>query len=235
MATGHMALAAAPQSCETAIQGLTAQGVPLNLLNQMADRAVTLKKTPGTHVVIVDYSKPKNEKRMFVIDLAKQHAVAYHTSHGTGSVDPKNPMLANTFSNSGGTQMTSLGFYSLADKMDVTQAGNKMLWVTGLDPSNDNAATRKLGLQACGDAVEGGKVVDSAGSFCLTAAQMNNVGSSVAGSFLFAGESKKDPATEPSKALTKMLGCRVSKEVRKGANSNTPPAPTPMHGRPGVR
>lgn len=62
-------------------------------------------------LVLVDFSKPSTQERFFVIDI-KQQKVLYHSvvAHGRGSGDN----YATSFSNTPGSNQSSLGFYLTA-------------------------------------------------------------------------------------------------------------------------
>ncbi|GAA5187716.1 murein L,D-transpeptidase catalytic domain family protein [Ferrimonas gelatinilytica] len=101
------------------------------------------RTTPGVSspiLTIIDYSKPSNEKRFFVIDMANE-ALLYDTfvSHGRQS----GALYADTFSNRVSSHQSSLGTFITGE----TYVGSNgySLRLDGLDPGvNDNARQRYI-------------------------------------------------------------------------------------------
>lgn len=91
-------------------------------------------------LTIVDFSKPSTEKRLWIIDLAKQK-VLFHTlvAHGRGS----GGLMATNFSNTAESFQSSLGFY-VTDDTYIGKHGLS-LRLEGLDKdSNTNAHARAI-------------------------------------------------------------------------------------------
>ena len=89
---------------------------------------------------IIDFTKPSNEKRLFIIDI-ENHKLLYHTlvAHG------KNSGLINAtrFSNRKGSHKSSLGFYRTGNSY-VGKRGYS-LQLEGLEKGiNDNARLRGI-------------------------------------------------------------------------------------------
>jgi len=99
------------------------------------------KVWPRDTVGIVDFSKPSNEERFFVVDLASGNVEAHRVCHGRGS-DPDHSGFVERFSNDFGSYASSNGAYVTADYYDG-KYGLSMK-VRGLDWSNYNAEPRAI-------------------------------------------------------------------------------------------
>ena len=105
--------------------------------NLRADKKVSSEKQI---ITIVDFSKPSTQKRMWIVDLAKQKLLI-HTlvAHGRGS----GGLMADNFSNTADSHQSSLGFYVTDD----TYFGKHglSLRLQGLDKGfNTNAHARAI-------------------------------------------------------------------------------------------
>ncbi|MGF6906182.1 murein L,D-transpeptidase catalytic domain family protein [Fusobacterium sp. PH5-44] len=107
--------------------------------------------------IIIDYTKPSNEKRFFVVDL-KTKTLKYETlvSHGknSGLIVPVN------FSNTRNSFQTSLGFY----KTGETYSGSYgySLKLVGLEEGfNSNALERKIVIHGSNEITQ--KYIDQTG------------------------------------------------------------------------
>lgn len=95
----------------------------------------------GAVLTLIDFARPSNEKRLWVINLAEGR-VLFHTlvahGRGTGDVEPV------AFSNFGGSNQSSLGFYRTAASTYQGKHGLS-LKIDGLDPGfNTNAESRAV-------------------------------------------------------------------------------------------
>jgi len=89
---------------------------------------------------IIDYSKPSNEKRFFIIDI-ENHKLLYHTlvAHGKKS----GYVNATTFSNKYGSHKSSLGFFRTGNSYFGIRGYS--LKLEGLEKGiNDNARLRGI-------------------------------------------------------------------------------------------
>jgi hypothetical protein len=91
-------------------------------------------------ISIIDFRKPSNDRRFYVIDLARQK-VLYHTfvAHGLHSGN----MYARHFSNKPGSLQSSLGFFVTGDSYDGEYGYS--LYLYGMDKGfNDKAKSRGI-------------------------------------------------------------------------------------------
>lgn len=93
------------------------------------------------YLTIIDYRRPSNEPRLYLIDFETGSAEALLVAHGQGS-DPDHDGVADAFSNLPGSRMSSLGAFVTGD----TYYGRHglSLRLHGLEPDNDNAFARAI-------------------------------------------------------------------------------------------
>lgn len=115
-----------------------------------------LKKMPGSVknknlLTIVDYTRPSNERRMFVIDM-KTKKVLHNTwvAHGLGGgsgpgVDNLGSLTPDQMSNEKGSNKSSDGFIIAQNKSYGTLYGDNVL-LKGIDQNNTNLAARAVVL-----------------------------------------------------------------------------------------
>ena len=91
-------------------------------------------------LVIVDYTKPSTEERLFVVDLEKkQILISSLVAHGRGTGD----LYATEFSNKNNSYSTSSGFYLTGDIYNGKHGESLVLY--GLEKGkNDNAQKRTI-------------------------------------------------------------------------------------------
>jgi hypothetical protein len=94
-------------------------------------------------LAVVDFALPSTAKRFFVIDLSTGAVAAYLTAHGKGS-DPTHSGYATAFSDSGGSNQSSLGTYRTGARY-FGQHGLSLRLI-GLDASNRGAEERAIVL-----------------------------------------------------------------------------------------
>lgn len=95
-------------------------------------------------LTIVDFSKPSNVKRLYVIDIDhKEIVLSSLVSHGKGTGD----LYARSFSNKTGTLKSSHGFFLTGERYDGKNGYSLRLY--GLEPGrNNNAYARTLVIHA---------------------------------------------------------------------------------------
>jgi hypothetical protein len=96
---------------------------------------------PRDTIAIADFSRPSNEPRFHVVDLASGSVESHLVAHGRGS-DPDHSGFVERFSNDFGSYATSNGTYVTGDYYDG-KYGLSMK-VRGLDWSNNNAEARAI-------------------------------------------------------------------------------------------
>jgi hypothetical protein len=100
------------------------------------------------YLTIIDFTKPSNRKRLFVLDLdSRATIISSIASHGIGS-DPDSTTIPYRFSNRNGSKATSLGFYVTGDTYTNFRPLDSIgLCLFGLDKGyNDSAAVREIVL-----------------------------------------------------------------------------------------
>lgn len=94
-------------------------------------------------LTIVDFSKPSNTERMFLVDLKTGEVHARHVAHGSGS-DPRSTGKATIFSNEPGSNCSSLGFYLAAETYSGKYGYSCRM--DGLSETNSNVRARAVVL-----------------------------------------------------------------------------------------
>jgi hypothetical protein len=90
---------------------------------------------------IADFSLPSRLPRFHIVNLADGSAASYLVAHGRGS-DPSHTGWLERFSNEPRSHATSAGAYR-TEALYVGEHGRSMR-LEGLDPTNDNAASRAI-------------------------------------------------------------------------------------------
>jgi hypothetical protein len=118
---------------------------------------------------VIDYSKSSTTKRFFLIDMATGGVTAYHVSHGKGS-DSDHDGYAEKFSNTEGSNATSLGYYMTAE----TYSGSNgySLRLDGLSSTNSNARSRAVVVHGA-DYVQDKNVIQGRSWGCPAFSQAN--------------------------------------------------------------
>ncbi len=109
-------------------------------------------------IAIVDFKKPADQARFFVIDLVTGKVEALKTSHGRGSDDPKNSKMAVNFSDKL-SRTSTLGLFKVSPPEHQERRNYSRSRISGMDSTNKNAAKRALSFQGgCGQRM---------GAFCI--------------------------------------------------------------------
>lgn len=97
------------------------------------------------YITLIDFSKPSSQKRMYVVNLRSGSVWALHSAHGSGS-DSNNDGYAERFSNTPGSNASSLGYYMTAE----TYYGKNgfSLRLDGLSSTNSKARSRAVVVHA---------------------------------------------------------------------------------------
>ena len=126
--------------------GLGSEGLPLAVFREGLVGYYNLRPAsrPGSApplLTLIDFSRPSQQKRLWVINVAKAK-VLFHTLVAHGKASGADVPLA--FSNKGGSEMSSLGFYRTAPTTYTGKHGLS-LKLHGLDPGfNTNAESRAV-------------------------------------------------------------------------------------------
>lgn len=93
------------------------------------------------YITVIDYTKHNSKKRMYVINMQSGAVESMLVAHGRGS-DPNHTGYAKKFSNTEGSNMTSLGFFITSG----TYQGDNgySMYLDGISPSNSNARKRAI-------------------------------------------------------------------------------------------
>lgn len=134
---------------------MTWQGVDLDpqgeIRPQLLESALTsYQHHQGEHLssrtmMIVDYSKPSSQRRMYLLDLHSGTVRSYLVAHGQGS-DRNHDGIADFFSDADGSHASSIGAFRAAARY---QGGHGLsLALDGLDPTNHSARARAVVLHS---------------------------------------------------------------------------------------
>lgn len=102
---------------------------------QMTKKDITVN---GDWIAIIDFTKPSDVRRLYVMNVKTGAFTAHHVAHGKGS----GVRFATKFSNINDSKMSSLGLYIAGN---VYNGGHgPSLRLHGVDPSNSKAAERDI-------------------------------------------------------------------------------------------
>ncbi len=93
------------------------------------------------YITVVDYSKHSSKLRFFVIEMLSGKVEAHACAHGKNS-DPDNDGYATLFSNTPGSNQSTLGFVKTSSIYDGKHPHS--LHLVGLSPSNSNMFDRYI-------------------------------------------------------------------------------------------
>lgn len=102
-------------------------------------------------LIIVDYTKDKMQKRLYLVDLKENQVHTLYTAHGKGSNSTINEvdLMATRFSNTSGSLQTSLGFFLTAEpytsyKDTFGPGPQNGIKLDGISCTNNNARKRYI-------------------------------------------------------------------------------------------
>lgn len=98
--------------------------------------------TAARYWAVVDFSLRSSHPRLFIFDLVDEEVTAYLVAHGIGSEGKTDDGYANIFSNTPGSNCSSLGVYKCAEsyygKHDLSCR------IDGLESTNSNVRNRDV-------------------------------------------------------------------------------------------
>lgn len=118
-----------------------ANKVRTETLTTMSTRQISIK---NNFAVIVDFSKPSDERRLYYINLSTGQVDKHLVAHGKGS----GVRLPSKFSNINGSKMSSLGLFITGDTYFGSHG--ESLNLHGLEKTNNKAAERDIVMHAAG-------------------------------------------------------------------------------------
>ncbi len=143
--------AVAPRAAEEALYSALEDKVDGRVLRLAAEGYDRVADRRKEMLVLADFSRPSDEKRLFVVDMKTGELLREtYVAHGRGSGD----RIAVRFSNEPGSHCSSLGFY-LTDTVYSGKNGYS-LRLDGLEPGvNDKARERAIVMHGASYAEEG--------------------------------------------------------------------------------
>ncbi len=98
-------------------------------------------------MMVIDFSKPAYERRLFIVDWKTGAVEAYQVSHGRGSALNERSYMAKRFTNLIGSGTSSVGAY-VGGQQYMSPRWGMALRVQGLDYSNSRALERTIVFHA---------------------------------------------------------------------------------------
>ena len=98
-------------------------------------------------MLVVDFSKPAYEKRLYIVDWKTGAVEAYHVSHGRGSALNERSYMAKRFTNLIGSGTSSVGGY-VGGQQYMSPKWGLALRLQGLDITNNRALERTIVFHA---------------------------------------------------------------------------------------
>ena len=95
------------------------------------------------YFIVIDFSKPAYEKRLYVVNWKTGETEAYHVSHGLGSRVSERSYFAKRFTNLIGSGTSSVGAFVGGQEYQSPRWGRAMR-VRGLDATNSRALERTI-------------------------------------------------------------------------------------------
>jgi len=140
------------------------------------------------YLSIIDFSMNSKKARFFIINMSTGSVWAIHVAHGKGS-DPDHDGYAQTFSNSSGSNASSLGYYMTAET--YTGSHGYSLRLDGLSSTNSNVRARAIVVHGA-DYVEEASIIQGRSWGCPAVTMANRttlINMIKGGSIIFAGRS----------------------------------------------
>jgi hypothetical protein len=92
---------------------------------------------------VIDFSRSSDQKRLWIVDVATGALLVHdRVTHGIGSNSDNDPSMADTFSNTPGSNQSSLGLSRTAETYQGSNGYS--LRLDGLEASNDNMRDRAI-------------------------------------------------------------------------------------------
>ena len=135
-----------PRGATPHVDVLTAAGVAPEVA-ALAARAYDAARDQGLTdsdiFSVIDFSLPSTERRLWIVDVATGALVMHdRVAHGSGSNSASNAAMASTFSNTPGSNQSSLGLARFAETYQGSHGYS--LRIDGLEDSNDNMRSRAI-------------------------------------------------------------------------------------------
>jgi len=111
---------------------------------KLYDQMKASLKNPN-FLTVIDFSQYSGKKRFYLIDMRSGSVEAYKTAHGSGS-DSNHDGYAEKFSNTSGSNASSLGLYRTAETYNGKHGYS--LRLDGLSSTNSNARSRAIVVHA---------------------------------------------------------------------------------------
>lgn len=93
------------------------------------------------YITVIDFTQSSANKRMYVVNMHSGAVTRYLVAHGNGS-DPSHTGFAKKFSNSSGSNMSSLGMYVTGG--EYSGKHGRSMRLVGLEKTNNAAMDRAI-------------------------------------------------------------------------------------------
>lgn len=93
------------------------------------------------YITVIDFTQSSASKRMYVVDMRTGSVTRYLVAHGNGS-DPSHTGYARKFSNTSGSNMSSVGMYVTGG--EYSGKHGRSMRLVGLESTNNNAMSRAI-------------------------------------------------------------------------------------------
>lgn len=155
---------------------------------------------------VVDFKQHSSVARWYFIDMKTGAVTSRHVSHGKGSDpttkrSPHGTGYAKKFGNTENSEMSSLGFFLVAET--YTGEHGLSIRLDGLSTTNSHARNREIVVHSADYVIEENKLQGrSLGCFAVALSERDKVVSQInGGSLLYAGVSKKGLSSSERLAL----------------------------------